>query len=69
MSKDMEKLIGSIPSLAGVRSDKQVARKLEDLLTAKPRASAKEIEAAYKLLKILNGSKKHKSYSKTKAGK
>jgi hypothetical protein len=49
MSKDIGKLIESIPSLTGVRSDEQVARRLEDLITEKPRARAKEIEAAYKL--------------------
>ena len=69
MSKNMEKLIESIPSLTGVRSEKQVLRKLEDLLTEKPRASAKEIEAAYKLLKILDSNKKNQSYRKAKAGK
>jgi hypothetical protein len=68
MPKDVDKLIGSIPSLTGVRSEKQVIRKLEDLLTEKPRASAKEIEAAYRLLKLLDNKKNH-SYSKKKAGK
>jgi hypothetical protein len=68
MSKDMERLIESIPSLTGVRSEKQVVRKLELLLTEKPRASAKEIEAAYRFLKIME-KKKPQGYNKTKAGK
>lgn len=65
----MEKLIESIPSLTGVRSERQVIRRLEDLMIEKPRASAKEIEAAYKLLKILDNKKKRHTYSKEKAGK
>ena len=69
MSKNMEKLIESIPSLTGVRSERQVIRRLEDLMIEKPRASAKEIEAAYKLLKILDNKKKRHTYSKEKAGK
>ena len=69
MSKDVERLIESIPSLTGVRSEKQVVRKLEGLLTEKPRASAKEIESAYRLLKMLDSKKKQRNYSKAKAGK
>jgi hypothetical protein len=65
----MEKLIESIPSLTGVRSERHVIRRLEDLMIEKPRASAKEIEAAYKLLKILDNKKKRHPYSKEKAGK
>ncbi|NPD87138.1 MAG: hypothetical protein HGN29_00345 [Asgard group archaeon] len=68
MSKDIEDLIESIPSLTGIRSEKQVIRRLEGLMTEKPRASAKEIEAAYRLLKMLD-KKKLQTYSKVKAGK
>ncbi|MCG3222073.1 MAG: hypothetical protein H7641_11915 [Candidatus Heimdallarchaeota archaeon] len=69
MSEDIEKLIETIPQLTGVKGEKQVILRLEDLITEKPRASVKEIEAAYRLLKILDNQKKYRSYSKKKTGK
>ncbi|MHA2357625.1 MAG: hypothetical protein ACXABK_02510 [Candidatus Heimdallarchaeaceae archaeon] len=69
MSKDIESLIESIPSLTGVRSERQVVRRLEELLTEKPRASAKEIEVAYRLLKVLEKQKKYHTHIVDKAGK
>lgn len=64
MSEDMEKLIETIPQLIGIKGEKQVILRLEDLLTEKPRASVKEIEAAYRLLKMLDNQKKYHSYTK-----
>ncbi len=56
MEKDIEELINSIPKLSERKDDNLTVLILEDIITEKPRASVKEIDGIYKLIKILKNS-------------
>ncbi|MCG3257012.1 MAG: hypothetical protein H7646_13135, partial [Candidatus Heimdallarchaeota archaeon] len=53
MVKKIERTIESIPKLSAKPDKGRVILKIEDLLTEKPRASVKEIDDTYKLIKML----------------
>ncbi len=56
MEKDIENLINSIPKLSQRKGENLTVLILEDMVTEKPRASVKEIDGLYKLIKILKNS-------------
>ncbi|OLS33080.1 MAG: hypothetical protein HeimAB125_02700 [Candidatus Heimdallarchaeota archaeon AB_125] len=56
MEKDIEELINSIPKLSQRKGENLTVLILEDMVTEKPRASVKEIDGLYKLIKILKNS-------------
>jgi hypothetical protein len=56
MEKDIEDLINSIPKLSQRKGENLTVLILEDMVTEKPRASVKEIDGLYKLIKILKNS-------------
>ena len=56
MEKDIEELINSIPKLSHRRDENLTVLILEDMITEKPRASVKEIDGIYKLIKMLKTS-------------
>jgi hypothetical protein len=56
MEKNIEELINSIPQLSHRRDENLTVLILEDMITEKPRASVKEIDGIYKLIKMLKNS-------------
>jgi len=58
MVKEIERTIESIPKLSAKPDKGRVILKIEDLLTEKPRASVKEIDDTYKLIKMLKNAAK-----------
>lgn len=56
MEKDIENLINSIPKLSQRKGENLTVLILEDMVIEKPRASVKEIDGLYKLIKILKNS-------------
>jgi len=58
MKDKIEKSIETIPQISTKRKDKYAVLKLEDLHKEKPRVSIKEINATYKLVKMLKNEKK-----------
>ncbi len=58
MVKKIERTIESIPKLSAKPEKGRVILKIENLLTEKPRASVKEIDDTYKLIKILKNAAK-----------
>ena len=68
MEKDIEELINSIPKLSQRKGEDLTVLILEDMVTEKPRASVKEIDGLYKLIKILKNSEEF-SYNPNKSKK
>ena len=69
MKKKAERSIESIPKLSIKQDEKRVTLKLEDLMSEKPRASIKEIDATQRLVKMLKNQKQYTGSIKRKASK
>ncbi|MHA1668460.1 MAG: hypothetical protein ACTSX6_06985 [Candidatus Heimdallarchaeaceae archaeon] len=69
MFKKIERKIDSIPQLSEKSKKKGKSIRLEELLTAKPRVSIKEIDATYKLIKMIESQRKYSYSKKEKVGK
>lgn len=70
MSKEVKRSIETIPKMKTPELDyKKSITKLEDIMTEKPRASVKEIEATYRLIKMIDNQKIYAYSKKTRSVK
>ena len=69
MKSRTKRSVESIPKLTIKQDDDRVILKLEDLMSEKPRASIKEIDATQRLVKMLKNQKKYTDSIKRKASK
>ena len=70
MSKEIKRSIETIPKMKPDKPDyKKGIHSLEDIMTEKPRVSAKEIEATYRLIKMIDNQKKYAYSKKEGSGK